>query len=116
MRTLRGFNHVEGFYHGVATQHDQLSAIALHAPSGVLALGSVDGAVPFKPHVALCLSFRADVVKLSFTKLLRPAKLEEQVSLGDLSTDASADVSFSACPGRRPLITVACVDVNDTCH
>ena len=33
LRTLRGFNNVQGFYHGVATQHDALSAIALHAPS-----------------------------------------------------------------------------------
>ena len=33
LRTLRGFNNVQGFYHGVATQHDALSAIALHASS-----------------------------------------------------------------------------------
>ena len=33
LRALRGFNHVEGFYHGVATQHDALSSIALHASS-----------------------------------------------------------------------------------
>ena len=33
LRTLRGFNNVAGFYHGVATQHDALSAIALHASS-----------------------------------------------------------------------------------
>ena len=49
---------------------------------------SVDGEVPFKPHTALRLVLRADVVKLRFTKLLRPAKLEVRISFGNLSTEA----------------------------